>query len=232
MIIGLSWLQENDFCINTTKCRIWRQSDNQNIVCRERKIPRIEIISANDRFAADKTVIIINIAIRYAAYAKLWSSNQANKLPQHIEFDHPITFKDPEARPPIRPMYKMIWEEEEALRAYMAEHQPNGKVRLSTSPIGSPILFARKADGTLCLCVDYRSINQLVEPNRYPIPLMDKLYEKTADSTWFTKLDLKNGYYLIRIKKGDEWKTAFKTKLGLFKYIVMPFGLANTPATF
>ena len=126
----------------------------------------------------------------------------------------------------------MTWEEEEALRAYMVEHQPNGKVRLSTSPIGSPILFTRKADGTLRLCVDYRGINQLVEPNRYPIPLMDKLRKKTAGSTWFTKLDLKNGYYLIRIKKGDEWKTTFKTKLGLFEYTVMPFGLANAPATF
>ena len=126
----------------------------------------------------------------------------------------------------------MTWEEEEVLRAYMAEHQPNGKVHLSTSPIGSPILFTRKADGTLCLCVDYRSINQLVEPNCYPIPLMDELHEKTAGSSWFTKLDLKNSYYLIRIKKGNEWKPAFKTKLSSYKYLVMPFGLANAPARF
>lgn len=82
------------------------------------------------------------------------------------------------------------------------------------------------------LCVDYRGINQLVEPNRYPIPLMDELREKTTGSTWFTRLDLKNGYYLIRINEGDEWKTTFKTKLGLYEYTVMPFGLANAPASF
>ena len=83
----------------------------------------------------------------------------------------------------MTPMYKMTWEEEEAVRAYMAEHQPNGKVRLSTSLIGSPILVTRKVDSTLRLCVDYCGINQLVEPNYYPIPLMDELREKTAGST-------------------------------------------------
>ena len=71
-----------------------------------------------------------------------------------------------------------------------------------------------------------------MEPNQYPIPLIDELRDKTTGSIWFTKLDLKNGYYLIRIKEGDEWKTAFKTELGLFEYTVMPFGLANAPATF
>ena len=99
MIIGLSWLQENDFCIDIVKRRIWRQSDNLNIQCRERKIPPVEIMGANDYFAANKPVMIINIATRYAVYTKLWSSNQANKLPLHTEFDHPIMFKHHKARP-------------------------------------------------------------------------------------------------------------------------------------
>src|SRR5258705_4738837 len=178
MILGLSWLQEHDFCIDTAMHRIWRQSDNLAVQCNVREIPAIEIMGKTDRFGLHNTVMIIDISSRYAVYAKVWSSGQANKLPEHSEFDHPITFKDPNARPPNRPMYKMTWEEEEALRAYMAEHQPNGKVRLSSSPIASPILFTRKADGTLRLCVDYRGINQLVEPNPYPIPLMDELREK------------------------------------------------------
>ena len=75
-------------------------------------------------------------------------------------------------------------------------------------------------------------INALVEPKWYPILLMDKLRDKTIGSNQFTKFDLKNGYYLIRIKEGDEWKTTFKTTLGLFEYTFMPFGLANAPATF
>ena len=176
--------------------------------------------------------MIINIAIQYTAYTKLWSSDQANKLPQYTEFNRSITFKDLEARPPNHPIYKIIQEEEKVLFAYMAEHQPNGKVCLSTSPIGSPILFTHKVDSTFHIYIDYHSINQLVEPNYYPLLLMDKLCENTIGSTQFTKLDLKNDYYLIRIKKGNKWKTALKTKLGLYKYTVMVFGLTNALVIF
>jgi len=80
--------------------------------------------------------------------------------------------------------------------------------------------------------MDYRGLNKITTPNRYPLPLMNKLREKTQGSQWFTKLDLKNGYYLIWIKEGDEWKTAFKTKYGLYEYTVMPFRLINAPSSF
>jgi len=84
----------------------------------------------------------------------------------------------------------------------------------------------------LRLCIDYRAPNRLTIPNRYPLPLFIELLEKTRGGKWFTRLDLKNGYNLIRIAVGDEWKTAFWTKKGLFKYTVMPFELTNAPATF
>ena len=122
MIIGLSWLQEHDFCIDMGRRLIWRKTNDFQVLCRERKIPRIEIIHKNDHFEPHATVIIIDIALRYAAYNKLWSSQQANRLPDHSEFDHSIIFKDPKARLPNRPMYKMTWEDEKVLRAYMTEH--------------------------------------------------------------------------------------------------------------
>ena len=102
----------------------------------------------------------------------------------------------------------------------------------SKSPAGAPILFVPKLDGKLRLCVDYRQLNKLTILNKYPLPLMTELRERVAGATIFTKLDLKDGYHLIRIRKGDEWKTTFRTRYGHYEYKVMPFGLVNAPATF
>ena len=126
----------------------------------------------------------------------------------------------------------MTWEEEIALQRYLEENLPTGKIRRSRSAAGAPILFVKKKDGSLRLCVDYRELNNLTIPNKYPLPLINELLEHTQGATWFTKLDMKNGYNLIRIASADKWKTAFKTKKGLFEYTVMPFGLTNAPASF
>ena len=80
--------------------------------------------------------------------------------------------------------------------------------------------------------MDYRQLNKLTILNKYPLPLMTELRERQAGATVFTKVDLKDGYHLIRIKKGDEWKTTFWTRYGHYEYKVMPFGLVNAPATF
>ena len=84
----------------------------------------------------------------------------------------------------------------------------------------------------MCLVVDYRGLNAITIQDKYLIPLMTTLMEQVQESTWFTKLDLKNGFNLIRVKAGDEWKTAFKTRYGLYEYTVMPFGLTNAPLVF
>ena len=93
------------------------------------------------------------------------------------------------------------------------------------------MVFVRKKDGSLSLCVDYSALNRLTIPNKNPLPLICELLDKIRGGKWFTRLDLKNAYKLISIAAGDEWKTAFRTKQGLFEYIVMPFGLTNAPAS-
>ena len=107
-----------------------------------------------------------------------------------------------------------------------------GKITPSKSPAGAPILFVPKKNGKLRLCVDYRGLNNVTVKNKYPLPLMDPLREQVKGATVFTKFDLRDGYYLIRIREGEEWKMAFRTQYGQFEYKVMPFGLCNAPATF
>jgi len=109
---------------------------------------------------------------------------------------------------------------------------PEGKIADSESPYGAPILFVPKPDRSLRLCVDYRSLNKLTMLNKDPLPLMDERRDRVTGTKVFTKLDLKDGYHLIRMRKGDEHKTASHTRYGQYEYKVMPFGLVNAPATF
>src|SRR5258706_8455070 len=105
-------------------------------------------------------------------------------------------------------------------------------MRASSSTVAAPILFVRKKDGTLRLCVDYRGLNAVTVKDRYPLPLISEALDRLKSAQWYTSLDIKEGYHHIRIAEGDEWKTAFRTRYGLFEYTVMPFGLTNAPATF
>ena len=131
------------------------------------------------------------------------------------------------------PIYALSEKELEVLRSYLDDMLRSSKIRLSKSSAGAPILFVPKKEGRgLRLYVDYKGLNKGTILNRYPYPLMNELRDRVCGAKIFTKLDLKSGYNPIRSKEGDEWKTAFRTYYGLFEYKVIPFGLANAPATF
>ena len=112
------------------------------------------------------------------------------------------------------------------------ENLASGRIRPSKSPMASPFFFIKKQDGTLRPIQDYRKLNEGTIKNKYPLPLIQELLDKTQHAKYFTKLDVRWGYYNIRIKEGDEWKAAFRTNRGLFEPTVMFFGLTNAPATF
>ena len=168
---------------------------------------------------------------QYSAFSETFSKSKATALPPSRDTDHTIDLEK-DTRPPFGPIYNLSELELAALRAYLDEGLANGTIRPSKSPAGAPILFVKKKDGSLRLCVDYRGLNKITIKNRYPLPLISELLDRVKRAKIFTKLDLRNAYGLIRIKTGDEWKTAFRTRYGHFEYLVMPFGLTNAPATF
>jgi len=136
------------------------------------------------------------------------------------------------ATPQSRPLFRLSRKEREELQRTINELLEKGYIKPSTSPFGAPILFVGKKDGTLRMCVDYRALNKLTIKNRYPLPRIDDLLDTLSCASHFTTLDLASGYHQIKVKEEDTHKTAFRTPLGLFEWLVMPFGLCNAPSTF
>ncbi|KAK3505614.1 hypothetical protein QTP70_004681, partial [Hemibagrus guttatus] len=156
---------------------------------------------------------------------------RASKLPPHRPWDCAIDLLPGEPVPKGR-IYPLSIPEEKAMEEYIKEALAQGYIRPSTSPAASSFFFVAKKDGGLRPCIDYRALNQITVKFRYPLPLVPAALEHLRGATIFTKLDLRSAYNLIRIREGDEWKTAFITPTGHYEYLVMPYGLANAPSVF
>ena len=152
-------------------------------------------------------------------------------LPPARKVDHAIKL-EPWAEPAWRPTYRMSPLELQEVKKQLDDLLAKGWIQPSVSPYGAPILFVRKKEGSLRMCVDYRALNKQTIKNRYPLPRPDELLDQLHGAAVFSKIDLQSGYHQVRVAEDDVYKTAFRTRYGHFEFKVLPFGLTNAPATF
>jgi len=153
-------------------------------------------------------------------------------LPPHCgPLDHHIHLEEG-SKPVFGPIYNLSETELQVLKEYIEENLRKRFIRPSTSPFGAPVLFVKKPDGSLRLCVDYRVLNHMTIKNRYPLLLISELLDRIKGAKYFTKIDVRDAFNRLQIALGHEYKTAFHTRYGHFEYLVMPFGLTGAPGSF
>ncbi|GKE57952.1 putative nucleotidyltransferase, ribonuclease H [Tanacetum coccineum] len=138
----------------------------------------------------------------------------------------------PGATPVAKSPNRLAPSEMQELSEQLQELQDKGFIRPSHSPRGAPVLFVRKKDGSFRMCIDYRKLNKLTIKNRYPLPRIDDLFDQLQGACYFSKIDLRSGYYQLRVQDDDILKTVFRKRYGHFEITVMPFGLTNAPVVF
>ena len=134
--------------------------------------------------------------------------------------------------PMSRASYRMAPMELKELKSQLQELLDKGFIRPSVSPWGAPVLFMKKEDGTQRMCIDYRQINKVTVKNKYLLPRIEDLFYQLKGSGVFSKIDLRYGYYQLRVEEVDVLKTAFRTRCDHYEFLVMPFGLTNAPTSF
>ena len=164
-------------------------------------------------------------------FKDVMSPELPKRLPLRREKDHKIEL-DPGAKPSVMGPYRMAPPELEELQRQLKELLDAGFIQPSKAPYCTLVLFQKKHDGSLWMCIDYRTLNKVMVKNKYPIPLIVDLFNQLGRARYFTKLDLRSGYYQVRITEEDEPKTTCVTKYGSYEFLVMPFGLTNAPTTF
>ncbi|KAF8750362.1 hypothetical protein RHS01_09486 [Rhizoctonia solani] len=216
-ILGLKWLDAHNPEIDWNSCTL--------------SFPHTppEHVAIAEEEEADKNPLE-GVPPEYHQYAKVFGEEEFNKLPPHRHYD--IGIKLTEEGPLNSPLYSMTDAESATLKDWLRDELKAGKIRPSKSSISSPVMFVPKKDGSRRLVVDYRRLNNRTKKNVYPLPRPDDLMAQLRGAKVFTKLDLRWGYNNVRVKEGDEWKTAFRTKYGLYESLVMTFGLTNAPAAF
>lgn len=236
IILGLPWLVKHDPVIS------WKTGDvlQWGSDCFPRCFPQLPrpLPSVSVQLPLQATSIespvdkqSVECPSDYASFKDVFCPKRASRLPPHRPWDCAIDLVPGEPVPRGR-IYPLSLPEQKAMEEYIEEALKQGYIIPSTSPAASSFFFVAKKDGGLRPCIDYRKLNLITIKYRYPLPLVPAALEQLRGATIFTKLDLRSAYNLIRIREGDEWKTAFVTPTGHYEYRVMPYGLVNAPSVF
>jgi len=181
----------------------------------------------------DNPDVLTKLPPQYHKWLLLFDPKESEKLPDNKGCDHRIELKTAEVNLRMGPIYQLTLEEECLLKEYLDKMIREGKVRPSSSAVGSLILFVPKPNRKgLKLCVDYRHLNQNMVKDKTSLPIMQELQDRPKGADINMKIDLKAGFHFIQMLLDHEKYTAFRMKFGLFQYTVMPFGLTNIPVTF
>ncbi|KAL0149928.1 hypothetical protein M9458_054760, partial [Cirrhinus mrigala] len=227
VILGLPWLQQHEPMISWTEGQITQWSDKCFALCFPSLKPRVlELASAKV-----DSPIAENIPPEYHDLAEAFSKTRATQLPPHRSSDCAIELL-PGTTPPKGRIFPLSQPETDAMKVYIEEELAKGFIVPSTSPASPGYFFVKKKDGSLRPCIDFRGLNDITVKYCYPLPLVPSALEQLRLARYFTKLDLRNAYNLIRIREREEWKTAFSTTTRHYEYRVMPFGLVNSPSVF
>ncbi|GBG59308.1 hypothetical protein CBR_g32321 [Chara braunii] len=257
MILGMSWLRSEDHPVNFFNHTVHVRDWNRVLVPCTVPLPHPSISCHVVSAASMRASIIrddieeMGVCFLHALPPHDASSTDSPSDPRIIELldaysdvfegphgvvpDRPIRHEiilEDGALPPRGCIYRMSEEELSVLRAQLDDLLETGWIRPSSSPYGAPVLFIRKKNKDLRLCIDYRKLNAQTIRNAGPLPRIDDLLKRLGGAQFFSKMDLKSGYHQLEIRKEDRYKTAFKTRYGHFEWLVMPFGLTNVPATF
>ncbi|KAI2644670.1 Transposon Tf2-6 polyprotein [Labeo rohita] len=225
VILGHPWLITHDPFISWTNHKIvhW------GATCQELCLRAPVGTCSGESEASD--INLEEVPVPYRDLAEVFSKRSAAQLPPHRPYDLAIDLV-PGAVLPRGHLYSLSATEHQAMEEYVAEGLRAGTIRPSSSPAAAGFFFVKKKDGDLRPCVDYRGLNQITIKNRHPLPLTNTALDALSGARFFTKLDLRSAYNLVRIREGDEWKTAFITPTGHYETLVMPFRLCNSPSVF
>ncbi|KAK3518108.1 hypothetical protein QTP70_033325, partial [Hemibagrus guttatus] len=228
VILGFPWLRHHDPQISWRSGELARWSPTCLKGCLRDPVPRPCGTSRVDEMTSAAHG---HLPHQYIDFMEVFSEERAARLPTHQVWDCAIDLLPNTSLPKGR-VYPLSLPESKAMEEYIETALDTGHIRPSTSPAAAGFFFVGKRDGGLRPCIDYRGLNAITVRYPYPLPLVPAALEQLRGARVFTKLDLRSAYNLVRIREGDEWKTAFHTTSGHYEYCVMPFGLTNAPAVF